>query len=607
MFSKQSLQQLKDRIDLIDLLGSHLSLKRTGHVYKACCPFHEEKTPSFQVQVGAQHYHCFGCGAHGDAFAFIMHQSGLSFVEAARVLADRYQIVLEEEQNGSADRDRERALQLMQSAQAFFVWCLWNHPEAVSARQYLQARGLSEDFCRRFGLGFCPGPRHELRDYLRAQKFHEEEMQKLGLITASHPPRDFFTHRITFAILDYRFQVIAFSARKYQESTFGGKYINSPETVLFKKSKTLFGLPYARARLTKERRAIIVEGQVDTLRLVESGFNLTVAALGTAFGSDHVAQLKKLGVESVWLLFDGDAAGQEAAAKVGHLFMKEAIEVRVAQLDVGDDPDTALARESGKEHVAERLDGAQGFVDFLVQHRSRGKDLRSPAVKTALIEHLREQIENWNQPLLVYEGIRALARAFCIPESLVMGPHRPIMRQVSKRMRRSTSQDGVGLERGQRVAKHAALEADLLRWLLTMGPSCPAIFEYCQPYITSEDFSTPIYGQLWQAIMARYINQQPLLDFTSALLELDNSYTACIEELGAKRIDPRKVSIHLQETVQEMACRRVMQEAEALRLEIQSARLNDEQAMEKAQKYSALRKALPEIPPFVGPSPVASK
>lgn len=602
MFAKSSLQQLKNRIDLTELIGSYISLKKAGGVYRACCPFHEEKTPSFQIGQGASHYHCYGCGAHGDAFSFVMHQAGLSFIEAAKFLASRYQVVLEETGDRSDDSHKElvRYFEIMEKAQGFFVWCLWHHPEGERALEYLHSRSMDEAFCKRFGLGFSPSSRFDLRDYLRSRQVRDEEMEKLGLITAAPGHRDFFSERITFPILDYREKIIAFSARKFLESTFGGKYINSPETPLFKKSKTLFGLPYSRSRMTRERHAIIVEGQIDTLRLIDKGFNWAVAALGTAFGSEHAKQLKKMGLVSATLLFDGDAAGREAAVKVGHLLMSESIEARVAILGDGEDPDSVLIQEKGSGMIAQKLQRAVGFIEFLVQHRLQGKNRTSPAAKSALAHTLRSQIESWDNPILVYEGLRSLSRALCLPENLVMGSRRPPRHIAGARLSRIPDevdqQSTIGENARIWAKKHSALEADLLRWLLFMARSLPSLVDYCSHYLVEEDFTIEEFRQLWVVFQERKREGKEPLDFALALLELDESLTLCIEELGQKKLDIKKMAPQIQKTVQELCLRRIMQEAESLRLEIQSGQLSDEEAIAKATQYTELRKNIPNIP-----------
>lgn len=587
MFSRQSLQQLKEKIDLIDLLSGFLPLKRMGQVYKACCPFHEEKSPSFQVQRGAQHYHCFGCGAHGDAFAFIMHQMGLGFNQAAEFLADRYQITLESQTKGE-DLKRQRLVQLLQQAQQFFIGCLQYHPEGRLALEYLKQRGLGEEFITRYGIGYCPRDGQLMRQYLHEKRFTDDEMTQMGLLSSSGRKRDFFASRITFPILNYRSQVIAFSARKFFEDTFGGKYINSPETELFKKSKTLFGLAYSRARITKEKQALLVEGQIDTLRLIDEGLNFTVAALGTAFGKSHVEELKNLGLERVWILFDADAAGQEAACKVGMLLMHEGIEVRVAHLPEQEDPDS-LVRQKGIETLVKLIEEAPGYIEFLVQHRSMGKDLSSPAVKTHLIRQLKEQIQQGSDPLGVYEGLRALARVLCVPEELVLGGVSSPRRAHGTRL--------VNASQVTTSVTPANLEHELLASILTMWGSHPSLMQYCTAYLNEDAFFDAMTKRLWNYLSRAY-QKGEIVDFTTALLDEELDAESLLQTLASIKPDWAKFEKHLQEVVQGLVSRLWNVQAQQLRLEIQSGRLSDERALELAQKYASLRQSFAQVPVF---------
>jgi len=289
MYTKESLELLRQRIDLVEVLTPHLQLHRAGAAFKALCPFHEEKTPSFIVQRGDSHYHCFGCGAHGDAIAFLMNNVKMSFTEAVEHLAERFGVPLEkmdasEEVKGPSKSVLKEALD---RAARLYHFLLLHSEEGQKALEYLYQRGIDLDFIRTFQIGYASNSPDLLKRFLYAQNVSEEVLLETGLIAASSK-RDFFCDRITFPIRDPMGAVIGFSARKFKEETYGGKYINTSETPLFKKSQVLFALSYCRQKIAKERKAIIVEGQIDALRLIHSGFNYTVAGQGTAFGEGHV-------------------------------------------------------------------------------------------------------------------------------------------------------------------------------------------------------------------------------------------------------------------------------------------------------------------------------
>lgn len=322
-----------------------------------------------------------------------------------------------------------------------------------------QARGLSLEFIKRFQLGFAPRHSGLFLPAMHAKGFNDEVLAAAGLLRQREDGsrRDFFTDRITFPICDPTGAVIGFSARKYREETFGGKYINTTETLLFKKSRVLYGMNECRRRIMKESQAIIVEGQLDALSLIFSGLNLAVAALGTAFGEGHVSEL--VGVKRVFLALDADKAGIEAARKVGDLFQRRGIEVQVVRLPIGSDPDGVI-RAEGIEGFIRYMESAQDYLAFLVEVASLTKDLRSPAAKSQLIQELSEQIRQWDNPVMVHESLRRLAHLVQVPEELVNSTQIA----ASQYLIRKSASAGL-LE----IDPDRILESDLLRWLIVSG------------------------------------------------------------------------------------------------------------------------------------------
>ncbi|MFQ5728878.1 MAG: DNA primase, partial [Waddliaceae bacterium] len=324
LFSKESLDILRQRIDIVGVVSSHVDLKRSGASYKGICPFHDEKTPSFIIQRGDHHYHCFGCGAHGDAIQFLMNYLKMSFSDAVESLAERFQVHLEYTETKAESKWPSKALmkQALEVASRFYHFSLLHTPEGHAALKYLYGRGIDVDFIRHFQVGLAPATPGILRKIVHEKSISDDVMVAAGLLSprASGGYRDFFLDRITFPIHHATGAVIGFSARKYKEDTFGGKYVNTPETPLFKKSRVLFGLNYTRRQIAKERKVIVVEGQLDALTLIHSGFNFTIAGQGTAFGEGHLQELIKLGINQAFLALDSDEAGFEAASKIGNLF-----------------------------------------------------------------------------------------------------------------------------------------------------------------------------------------------------------------------------------------------------------------------------------------------
>ena len=245
LFSKDSLDTLRQRIDLVEVLSSHIELKRSGASYKGLCPFHDEKTPSFMIQKGDTHYHCFGCGAHGDAIEFLMTYVRMNFTDAVQSLADRFHVNLETIDNSSEPKGPNKSLlkQALDAACRFYHFYLLHTSEGHEALSYLHNRGINLNFIRRFHLGLAPKSPGIFRKMMEEYALSDQTLLAAGLLTqANGGYREFFHDRITFPVHEASGAVIGFSARKYKEETFGGKYVNTPETPLFKKSRVLFGL-----------------------------------------------------------------------------------------------------------------------------------------------------------------------------------------------------------------------------------------------------------------------------------------------------------------------------------------------------------------------------
>ena len=289
-FSRDSLELLRSRVDLVEVLNPYIKLSKAGAAYKALCPFHEERSASFVIQKGDSHYHCFGCGAHGDAIQFLMTHLKMSFTEAVESLADKFQVQLEEVKTSDAPQGPSKAMlkDALDKGAEFYHFYLCHTLEGHAALDYLYTRGLDLDFIRKFQFGLAPKSSGLFANAMREMKIPSDILEGAGLMVRG---REFFSDRITIPIRDALGSVIGFSARKYKTDTFGGKYINTCETTLFKKSKVLFGLSYSRKTIAAEHKALIVEGQIDALRLIEAGFNWTVAGQGTAFGEEHIEEL----------------------------------------------------------------------------------------------------------------------------------------------------------------------------------------------------------------------------------------------------------------------------------------------------------------------------
>jgi len=380
---ESTIEEIKNRIDLAELISSYgITVRRAGSDYKACCPFHHEKTPSFVIHPNQGYYHCFGCGEKGNVYSFVMKQEGLTFIEAVKKLAQQCGVAIEEKEDPEAGM-RSRLYALHAELAAFFHRCLKQAPEAASAREYLASRRLGDEVAERFCIGYAPLAPENMVKWANKYKFSMDEMDAAGVLLKSKyengRPYNRFGGRLMFTIRDRAGRPVAFSGRILTNDKKVAKYVNSPETLIFKKSNILFALDQAAGNIVKapNREAIVCEGQIDVIRCHASGFTTAVASQGTAFTQEHVQILKKC-ADSVTLVFDADGAGQKAAIRTGGEFLAAEVPVRVATLPEGEDPDSLL-RDQGPEAFQACLDKAESIIHFQIR-TMRAKEERPDSI-----------------------------------------------------------------------------------------------------------------------------------------------------------------------------------------------------------------------------------
>lgn len=583
-FSRESLETLRSRIDLLEVLTPYLKMQRSGAAYKALCPFHDEKTPSFIVQRGDNHYHCFGCGAHGDAIQFLMTYLKMSFIEAVESLAERFHVQLEEELSSDKPKGTSKVLlkEVLEYACKFYQFYLLHTLEGHAALDYLYSRGIDLDFIQTFEIGLAPKAPYLLK-VMWEQKFSNALLEEAGLLSKG---REFFFDRITIPIRDAVGAVIGFSARKYKaETTYGGKYINTPETPLFKKSKILFGLSFSRKTIAKERRALIVEGQLDALRLIHAGFHWTVAGQGTAFGEEMAKELIHLGVRQVYLALDGDKAGQEAAVKIGNFFQKDGVEVLVVPLPEHFDPDLFL-QERGPELWQKLLDSSIDYLSFLVQYFSKSIDMQSPAGKNELVQTIAKRIREWDHPLMIHESLRKLARLTQTPETILGAPEKNVPQTYIKRSASVTFSE---------IDPDRILEADLLRWLLLMGEMCPELVQIAEKNLKPEHFRTAPGRILYEKYMEATVSGTSR-DLLSLMIDLEKAEQQLfLAEVLQKKVNRERVVPCFVETVQRILERHWMQMREEIKVKIYSGQCSEEEVLALAKQFDELKKQRPEV------------
>lgn len=374
MFPKAILNDIKDRISIVAFIGERIPLKRAGRNYRGLCPFHNEKTPSFNVNDEKGIYHCFGCGEGGDLFQFVMKFDGVGFAEAVRGLAGRAGVELPrdaspaelaKEEEGA--RRKRALLRVNEIARDWFVGRLSDPRVGRVAREYLQTRGISENILTQHFLGYADNSWDQLALHLRERHVPLELAAELGLLKRRDGGGfyDFFRHRIMFPIISVRGEVLGFSGRTLEAADGVAKYVNSPDSPIYHKSNSVYGLHLAANAIRREDQVILVEGNIDLVALSQAGIVNAVAPLGTALTTGHVRLLRRL-TRRMTVVFDGDEAGTRAALRSLEIFIEEGIAPRVVPLPAGEDPDS-LVRKEGAEAFRKRLDAAPPLFEYFVE------------------------------------------------------------------------------------------------------------------------------------------------------------------------------------------------------------------------------------------------
>jgi len=397
------LEQIRQNNDIVEVIGSYFPLKRAGANFRALCPFHKEKTPSFNVNPQKQIWHCFGCGAGGDVFTFVMKFENLDFISAVRRLAERTGVRLEFEETASEpNRDQKELLfRLHEQVAEFFHQTLLKEKSAEPARAYLKKRGITADVVKRWRLGYSPDAWDALIQWAASRKFSAELLETAGLALRRERGDGFydrFRGRLMFPICDEQGRVVAFSGRILTDAKDQPKYVNSPETPIFQKGKILFALDKAKRAILDEKFAIVCEGQVDAISCHEAGMTNVVAPQGTALTEQHARILKRY-AEEVVLMFDADAAGQNAVVRSAEPLWEAGLVIRVAVLPQGHDPDS-FVKEMGAEKLKNLITKAPSFFVYLLEHLSKQYDPNTDGGKVQIAQQMAAWLARIPNPVL---------------------------------------------------------------------------------------------------------------------------------------------------------------------------------------------------------------
>ena len=458
-FSAETIEKVRRASDLVEVAGAIVQLRRVGTNFRGLSPFKKEKTPSFYVHPDKQFFKCFSSGSGGDVFRFIMMTEGLDFPAAVRRLAERAGVAVEDEAggggkgggDGGSGAERERLRQIHAALALHWRDLLASDPAAAEARTYLKEREIPVEWITRFGLGFAPAAWTATLDWGKKSGYTEEEMIASGVALRAQSGRvyDRFRNRLMFPILDEGGRVIAFSGRVLAGAgPEEPKYVNSPETVIFKKGRVLFGFDRARRAMAEAGRAIVVEGQLDVLRSQAAGFTETVAPLGTGFTEEHAKLIGRFAKEIV-ICLDADAAGDRAAGRLGGVLVeggqgwgglaKAELGVKVVRLPAGDDPDS-LIRKGGAEAFRGKLDEAVDFLDFFVDWQTK-QEGESPGGRRRVVEAVAKLLGLVGSAVSRAGLVVRAASRLGLGENLVMDEVEKARGQAAKILERSEQRE----------------------------------------------------------------------------------------------------------------------------------------------------------------------
>jgi DNA primase len=404
-FSPQLLDQIRAASDIVDVIGSYVPLKRAGANFVALCPFHKEKSPSFNVNPQRQIFHCFGCHKGGDVFTFVKEYENIDFVESVKRLADRAKITLEYEQGGAGAETKHLKDSLLQiHEQISLRWhnCLLNEAAGQVARDYLAKRGVSAEAVKLFRLGAAPEVWDDTVNWARSKEYDIATVEKAGLIIRKEETGNYydrFRGRLMFPICDEQGRVIGFSGRVLSGDEKTAKYVNSPETPIFTKSKVFFGLDKSKRAILDAGFAIICEGQLDLIACFMGGVQNIVAPQGTAFTDQHARILKRYADEAV-LCFDSDAAGQNAIVRSLDHLLASGLAVRVAVVPRPHDPDSFI-KENGGEAFRKLVENAEGFFDYYLNRLCATNDAATDKGRQAILQNMAEAVHKTGNTVLI--------------------------------------------------------------------------------------------------------------------------------------------------------------------------------------------------------------
>lgn len=497
IYSSEVIEEVVSRNDIVDVISGYIKLKKSGSSYVGLCPFHNEKSPSFSVSGTKQMYHCFGCGVGGNVITFVMEYENYTFPEAVKMLADRAGIALPVmEYSGEDRRERDIKTKLLEinKIAATFYYHQLKSPAGQSGLDYLKKRQLSDKTINTFGLGYAPQLTGDLYRMLKEKGYDDELLKESGLFTYEKGIREKFWNRVIFPIMDINNKVIGFGGRVMGDGK--PKYLNSPETKLFDKSKNLYGLNVARS--SRKNNLIICEGYMDIISMHQAGFNQAVASLGTALTPGH-ARLMKRYTDNVLITYDSDEAGVKAALRAIPILKEAGLSTKVINMRPYKDPDEFI-KALGTEAFQERIDKAENSFMYEIGIIEKNYNRSDPESETAFEREVANKLVQFSEKLERDNYMKAVCRQFMIPEDGMremvirigsQGGIIPRQTQPVRRMEPTRKKKEDGIRQAEKI---------LLTWMIEDGDIYDKVSEYIQP----DDFIDPLFKDVASKVYEQY-------------------------------------------------------------------------------------------------------
>ncbi len=495
-YPEELIEEIRMKNDIVEVISGYVRMQRKGSSYFGLCPFHNEKSPSFSVSPGKQMYYCFGCGAGGNVITFLMEYENATFQEAVKMLADRAGVALPEVEYSEEMRRREgrraKLLEVNKEAARYYYYLLRSERGRIGYR-YLSGRSLSDETMKKFGLGYADGAGSDLTAYLKSKGYADDLITESGLtgFDEKRGVHDKFWNRVMFPIQDSNHRVIGFGGRVMGDAK--PKYLNSPETAIFDKSRNLYGLNFART--SRKGNMILCEGYMDVIAMHQAGFSQAVASLGTAFTAGQAVLLKRY-ADEVLLAYDSDGAGTNAALRAIGILKEAGLRGRVIDMKPYKDPDE-FVKQLGADAFQERIDQAQNSFFFELKILEKDYHLEDPESKTAFHREIAKKLcsfeeeverENYIESVarhyhIGYENLRKLVSSYAARTGLV----KPVERPKSTVSSKPKPQDNI--KKSQRL---------LLTWIVEE----PRVYPKIKPYIRAQDFTEELYRQVADKMFA---------------------------------------------------------------------------------------------------------